>query len=58
MPFYLENKEDMSELSNYKSILIVPCRFCPAASTAVRLNEPYFDFLRGLKNFQLKPKLV
>ena len=47
MPFYLDDVEDTSEVSKFKSVLIVPCRFCPAASKAVRLNEPYFDFLKG-----------
>ena len=47
MPFFLEDIDDMTEVSNFKSILIVPCRFCPAASAAVKANEPYFNFLRG-----------
>lgn len=47
MPFYLEDAESISEVFDSRSVLIVPCRFCPAASKAVRLNEPYFDFLKG-----------
>jgi len=47
MPFYFEDLENIPELSDLKSVLIVPCRFCPAASTAVKRNEPYFDLLRG-----------
>jgi hypothetical protein len=31
--------------------LIVPCRFCPAASSAVRNNEPYIEiFLSDILN--------
>ena len=45
MPFYLDDIENLGEGLDCKSILIVPCRFCPAASKAVRLGEPYFDFL-------------
>ena len=46
MPVYLKDISDFSELERFKSVLIVPCRFCPAASFAVRRNEPYFEFLR------------
>jgi hypothetical protein len=46
MPFILNAKEDVSELTQYKSVLIVPCRFCPAASSAVKNDEPYFEFWR------------
>jgi len=41
MPFYFKTKEDLSEFEQFNSVLIVPCRFCPAASSAVRNNEPY-----------------
>jgi hypothetical protein len=58
MPFYLEINDDISELSNFKSILIIPCRFCPAASTAVRLNEPYFDFMQGFLKTPSYEKLL
>ena len=44
MPFYLEVEDVASEVVNFKSVLIVPCRFCPAASMAVRSNEPYIEF--------------
>lgn len=46
MPFYLEEKDMVPELVGFKSILIIPCRFCPAASAAVRDNKPYFEFFR------------
>lgn len=44
MPFYLKDIEDFEELERFQSVLIVPCRFCPAASFAVRRGEPYFEF--------------
>ena len=47
MPFYLEESDVVSELADCKSVLIVPCRFCPAASMAVRNNEPYIAFPRS-----------
>ncbi|MFX0211411.1 MAG: hypothetical protein ACFFDT_35865 [Candidatus Hodarchaeota archaeon] len=46
MPFYLKEKNEFPELERFESVLIVPCRFCPAASMAVRSNEPYFEFFR------------
>jgi hypothetical protein len=46
MPVYLQDVRDLGELEKFESVLIVPCRFCPAASMAVRTNEPYFEFLK------------
>jgi len=46
MPVYLKDKSEFPELERFKSVLIVPCRFCPAASMAVRKNKPYFEFLK------------
>ena len=46
MPIYLKDKSEFPELERFKSVLIVPCRFCPAASMAVRRDTPYFEFLR------------
>ncbi len=48
MPYYLKEMEDMSELIKFESVLIIPCRFCPAASMAVSKNEPYIQLFRGL----------
>lgn len=41
MPVYLKDINAFPELESFKSVLIVPCRFCPAASVAVRRNHPY-----------------
>jgi len=46
MPVYLKDMSEFPELESFKSVLIVPCRFCPAASLAVRRNKPYFEFFR------------
>jgi len=48
MPVYLNEIDDFSELEAYNSVLIVPCRFCPAASIAVSRKEPYFQPLSSL----------
>lgn len=46
MPFYLKNRDISSDISSVGSILIVPCRFCPAASLAVREKKPYIELFR------------
>jgi hypothetical protein len=46
MPVYLKDIDEFPELGSFRSALIIPCRFCPAASMAVRKNRPYFEFLR------------
>jgi len=46
MPFRLDTKDVVPEVDGLESVLIVPCRFCPAASMAVKTNEPYIEFPR------------
>ena len=46
MPVYLKDIYEYEALEKHHSVLIVPCRFCPAASLAVSRGEAYFDFLR------------
>lgn len=46
VPFYLDVKDVVPEVARFKSVLIVPCRFCPAASMAVRSDEAYLEFPR------------
>jgi hypothetical protein len=46
MPFYLKEADILPEVSGLQSILIVPCRFCPAASLAVRKDKPYIELFR------------
>ncbi len=46
MPVYLKDVSEFPELEKFESVLIVPCRFCPSASLAVRRNKPYFEFFR------------
>jgi len=48
MSFYLNEADILPEVAGLKSVLIVPCRFCPAARLAVKENKPYFEPLRGL----------
>ncbi len=46
MPFYLKNVDVVPEVAKFQSALIVLCRFCPAASLAVRKDQPYIEFFR------------
>lgn len=46
MPFYLKDRDISADIASVHSALIVPCRFCPAASLAVREKEPYIELLR------------
>ncbi len=47
MPFYLKDRDFLSETAGVRSALIVPCRFCPAASLAVRDQKPYIELFRS-----------
>lgn len=46
MPFYLDTQNSYSDFAQFNSVLIVPCRFCPAASFSVTNNEPYIELFR------------
>lgn len=46
MPFYLKETDILPRVAGLRSVLIVPCRFCPAASLAVRENMPYIELFR------------
>ena len=46
MPFILQANDVLPEVAGFKSVLIVPCRFCPAASMAVNSDEVYIQFPR------------
>ena len=46
MPLYLKESDILPRVAELQSVLIVPCRFCPAASLAVRENKPYIELFR------------
>jgi len=46
MPFYLRESDVLPRVAGLSSVLIVPCRFCPAASLAVREKKPYIQLFR------------
>ncbi len=47
MPFYLKERDLSADAAGVRSALIVPCRFCPAASLAVKEAAPYVQLARG-----------
>ncbi len=47
MPFYLKDRDISPDMDGVHSVLIVPCRFCPAACLAVREKEPYLKLFRN-----------
>ena len=46
MPFYLKETEILPQLAGLRSVLIVPCRFCPAVSLAIKEDKPYIKLFR------------
>ena len=48
MPVYLNPTDAVEQAAGCRSVLIVPCRFCPAASCAVQSKEPYLEPLRRM----------
>lgn len=46
MPLYLKELDVVPEVAKFQSALIVPCRFCPALSLALRNDQPYIEFFR------------
>ena len=58
MPFYFDEKDVGQEVEGLQSVLIVPCRFCPAASAAVRSEEPYIQFTRHFLKTDAYERLI
>ncbi len=54
MPLYLNDMDVTPEVEGARSVLIVPCRMCPATSLAVRTNRPFFELF---KTFLRSPPL-
>ena len=48
MPFKLGDRDISSDIAGIGSVLIVPCRFCPAATLAARESKPYLKPWRHL----------
>jgi hypothetical protein len=58
MPIYLKEVDVVAEVAKFKSALIVICRFCPAASLAVRNDKPYIEFFRRLLKTEPYEELI
>jgi hypothetical protein len=58
MPIYLKDVDVVPEVAKFQSALILPCRFCPAASLAVRNDKPYIEFFRRLLKTEPYEELI
>jgi len=58
MPIYLKEVDLLAEVAKFQSVLIVVCRFCPAASLAVRNNKPYLEIFRRLLKTEPYEELI
>lgn len=54
MPLYLNDVDVVPEVEGVGSVLIVPCRMCPASTLSLRNNRPFFEFF---KTFLRSPAL-
>ena len=48
MPLYLNDVDVVPEVEGVRSVMIVPCRMCPATSLSLRNNKPFFEFFKTL----------
>jgi hypothetical protein len=55
---YLKEVDVVPEVAKFQSALIVLCRFCPAASLAMRNDEPYIEFFRRFLNTESYEQLI
>ncbi len=58
MPIYLKDVDVVAEVAKFQSALIVLCRFCPAASLAIRNDKPYIEFFRRLLKTEPYEELI
>jgi len=58
MPIYLKELDVVPEVVKFQSALIVLCRFCPAASLAVRNDKPYIEFFSRLLKTEPYEELI
>jgi hypothetical protein len=48
MPIHFSDLDVISEVDGVRSALIVPCTMCPAATVAVREQQPFMELFRSL----------
>ena len=58
MPIYLKDVDVVPEIVKFQSALIVLCRFCPAASLAMRKDKPYIEFFRRFLKTESYEQLI
>ena len=47
MPIHFEDQDVVSEVTELRSALIVPCNLCPAVTVATRQSRPFMRFFRN-----------
>jgi glutamate racemase len=47
MPLHFDDADISSEIEGIRSVLIVPCRMCPAVSIAVQEKEPFLQLWKS-----------
>ena len=50
MTLYLKPVDMAPQVSDFRSALIVVCRFCPATSLSLQTGQPYMEFFRRFVN--------
>ena len=58
MPMYLKYVDVVPKVAKFQSALIVLCRFCPAASLAMRNDKPYIELFRRYLNTESYEQLI
>ena len=58
MPIYLKEVDVIPDVAKFQSALIVVCRFCPAASLAMRKDKPYIELFRRFLNTEPYEQLI
>ena len=48
MPIHFNDIDVSSEIAGLKSVLIVPCNMCPAATVAIREKKPFMQLFKSL----------
>jgi hypothetical protein len=58
MPIYLKDVYVIPKVAKFQSALIVLCRFCPAASLAMRKEKPYIEFFHRFLKTESYEQLI
>jgi len=48
MPIHFKDLDVISQVTGLRSVLIVPCNMCPAATVSIREKKPFMQLFRSL----------